>query len=109
MSRHELSLVEKINLIKEKEVGLSYGELSQKFKVSVGAVSNILKRKSQYIDDYESNRNKRVKRKSKNLLSEDINCQVYEWFTLQRSKNMPISGLILQQYAHSPSFVLYME
>ncbi len=50
MSRHELSLVEKINLIKEKEVGLSHRELSQKFKVSVGAVSNILKRKSEYTE-----------------------------------------------------------
>ena len=32
MSRHELCLEEKINLIKEKEVGFSHRELTQKFK-----------------------------------------------------------------------------
>ena len=32
MSRHGRCLAEKINLINEKEVGLSHRELSQKFK-----------------------------------------------------------------------------
>ena len=32
MSRLELCLAEKINLIKEREVGLSHSELTQKFK-----------------------------------------------------------------------------
>ena len=35
-SRHELSLEQKMNLIKEKEQGLSHRVLSEKFEVSIG-------------------------------------------------------------------------
>jgi transposase len=64
-ARRDLSLEEKINLIKEKESGLSHQQLSDRFKVSVGAVSNILKRELEYTNDFESNRNKKIKRKLK--------------------------------------------
>ena len=57
ITRRELCLQEKINLIKEKENVLSYGQISDKFQISVGAVSNISKRKLEYTDDYELNRN----------------------------------------------------
>jgi hypothetical protein len=43
--RHELDLEQEINLIKEKERGLSHCELKDKFHLSLGAVSNIIKRK----------------------------------------------------------------
>ncbi|CAF2055852.1 unnamed protein product [Rotaria magnacalcarata] len=65
-NRHELSLEEKINLMKEKENELSHRHLCEKLNVSI-----------------------------------DINTHVYEWFSLQRSKNIPISGPILQQYARN--------
>ena len=42
-TRRELSLEEKINLIKEKEQGVSHRELCDKFHISIGAVSNIFK------------------------------------------------------------------
>ncbi|CAF3306560.1 unnamed protein product, partial [Rotaria sp. Silwood2] len=57
-SRNDLELEQKVNLIRESERGLSYRELKDKFHVSIGAVSNILKRKHEYIDDYQCNRNK---------------------------------------------------
>ena len=98
-SRHDLSLQEKMDLLKERERGLSYRELGDKFQLSIGAVSNILKRKCEYENDYHSNQNKKVKRKVKGDLSQSINDNVYEWFTAQRSKNIPISGPILQEYA----------
>jgi hypothetical protein len=44
-SRCELCLEEKMNLIKEKERGLSHRQLGDQFQISVGAVCNILKRK----------------------------------------------------------------
>ena len=101
--RRELTLEEKVSLIKEKDRGFSHRELSGKFQVSVGAVSNILKRKHEYIDDYESNKNKKVKRKLKDDTGQQINDQVYEWFVAQRSKNIAISGPLLQEYARKVS------
>jgi hypothetical protein len=85
-SRHELSLEEKMMLIREKEKGLSHRQLCDKFQISLGVVSNILKRKSEYCHDYETNCNKKLKRKGKSDLSQEINDSVYEWFTAQRAK-----------------------
>ncbi|CAF3328501.1 unnamed protein product [Rotaria socialis] len=98
-SRRELCLEEKMNLIKEKELGASHRQLSDKFQISLGAVSNIWKRKCEYTNDYETNRNKKVKRKLKNDSSQEINENVYEWFVPQRAKNISIGGPVLQEYA----------
>ena len=95
----DLDLEQKVHLIKEKERGLSHRELKDKFQVSLGAVSNILKRKNEYLYDYESNQNKKFKRKLKDDLGQTINDAVYEWFVAQRSKKIPVSGPILQEYA----------
>ena len=72
-TRHELCLEEKMNLIKEKENGLSHRLLSEKFHISIGAVSHILKRKLEYTNDYELNRNKKLKRKFKDESNQDLN------------------------------------
>ena len=96
MSHRDLSLEKKINLIKEKENGLSHWQLSERFNVWVGAVSNILKRKAEYADDYQLSRNKKIKRKLKDDSSQEINENVYEWFVSQRSKHIPISGPVIQ-------------
>ena len=62
-TRRDLCLKEKINLIKEKENGFSHRQSSDKFQISLGSVSNILKRKLEYTDDYQLNRNKKIKTK----------------------------------------------
>ncbi len=41
-TRNELCLEQKINLIQEKENGLSHRLLREKFHISIGALSNIL-------------------------------------------------------------------
>ena len=62
MSRNELNLEQKISLIRASESGLSYRDLKDKLQIFVGSVSNILKRKREYIDDYECNQNKNYRR-----------------------------------------------
>ncbi len=42
-SRNDLTLEQKVNLIKENERGSFYRILKEKFNVSVGSISNILK------------------------------------------------------------------
>ena len=78
---------------------MSHRELKDKFQVSLGSFSNILKRKQEYLEDYESNQNKKFKRKLKDELGQTINDAVYQWFVAQRSKKIPVSGPILQEYA----------
>jgi len=85
--RRDLTLEQKIDLIRENECRLSYRELRDKFHISIGSISNILKRKLEYLDDYELNKNKEVKRKIKNEVNQTINENVYDWFIAQRSNN----------------------
>ena len=96
-SRNDLTLEQKANSIKQNERGLSYRELKENFQVSLGSISNILKRKHEYVNDYECNHYKKLKRKMKNDLNQTINDNVYEWFVAQRSKKTPISGSVLQE------------
>ena len=56
------NLEQKINLIKDNENGMSFRQLKDKFHVSVGSISNIIKRNNEYMDDYECNKNKKMKR-----------------------------------------------
>jgi hypothetical protein len=69
-SLHDLSLEEEINLIKDKERerGLLYRELSDKFKLSLGVVSNVLKQTCEYTNDYERNQNKKVNESCRSIV-----------------------------------------
>ena len=57
--RHELTLQQKIELINDNRNGngLSQRTLAAKYNISLGSVSNVLKRKGEYLDDYETNQN----------------------------------------------------
>lgn len=95
--RRDLNLDEKMSLIKDRDNGVTYRALVEKYKISLGAVTNIIKRRDEYISDYESNQNKETKRKIKSGMAQQIDEAVYEWFCCQRAKRIPISGPILQE------------
>ncbi len=59
----DFSLSQKAPLIKDPECCLSQKDLAAKYKISKGAVFNILKRKQEYLGDYESNQCNGVKRR----------------------------------------------
>ncbi|CAF3815120.1 unnamed protein product [Rotaria sordida] len=100
-SCHELTLHEKVQLIYDNRDGngLSQRKLAEKYNISLGSVSNILKRKTEYLKDYETNQNQTVKRKSRDVNVQTLDEQVSEWFVQQRAKGIPISGPILQEKA----------
>ena len=101
-TRHDLTSEEKIQLIRDNDHGhgLSFRKLSAKYNnCSIGFVSNILKRKEEYLTDYETNQSKDAKRKMKNDTGSRIDELTFEWFSSQRAKNIPISGPILQERA----------
>jgi predicted transcriptional regulator len=58
VTRHDLTLEEKISLLKDKDNGMTYRKLAEKYNVSLGAVTNIMKRRGEYLSDYEDNQNK---------------------------------------------------
>ena len=48
-TRNDLTLEQKINLIKQNEGGSSYRELCDKFKISIGAVYRMLSKEKENI------------------------------------------------------------
>ncbi|CAM2724777.1 unnamed protein product [Rotaria socialis] len=99
--RKALTLEEKIALIKDNQNvhGLSVHELADNYKISKSSAANILRRSEELLADYSSNCNKGIKRKFKDENRQKIDELVFEWFTQQRAKQIPISGPILQEKA----------
>ena len=98
-TRHELTLAEKVQLIDDSEKKTSYRVLADKYKISIGSVSNIIKRKAEYMESFEQNDSSTKKRNLRSENSQRVDQLVYEWFVLQRSKNIPITGPLLQERA----------
>jgi hypothetical protein len=95
--RVELNLQDKINLIKESEIfpKPSQKSLSEKFRVGKTTVSDILKRKSEYLAN-ENVQKFRFGNKSKH---DNLNDLMWDWFRQARDKAIPLSGPILQSKA----------
>ncbi|CAF3794187.1 unnamed protein product [Rotaria magnacalcarata] len=64
--------------------------------ISIGSVSNIIKRKAEYIENYEHNENSAKNRNFRDELSQQLDQKFYEWFAIQRSKNISIPGPLIQ-------------
>lgn len=100
-NRKTLTLEQKIALIKDNQNGhgLSVRQLGDKYGVSKSSAAGILNRSEEFLSDYTSNCNKGIKRKYKDETGQTIDQLVFEWFTIQRAKQIPISGPILQKKA----------
>lgn len=107
-SHRYLSLEEKIALINDYADGngLSQRKLCEKYKTSKGAVYNILQRKDEYRSDFEMNANKGAKRKLHDESGQKIDEAAFSWFVKQRSKNIPVSGPLIQEKAREISRAL---
>ena len=80
--RVELTLQDKINLIKESESfpKSSQKSLSEKFGVGKTTVSDILKRKSKYLANFESNENVQKFRFGNKSKHDNLNDLMWDWF-----------------------------
>lgn len=97
--RKELSLAEKIKVIKASE-GQSQRQIDASFDIPKTTVSNILKRKVDLLDAYDSNQSPQRKRVCiRTDRSVELDKSVFEWFSRKRALNLPVSGPLLQEKA----------
>ena len=85
--RVELTLQDKINLIKESESfpKPSQKSLSEKFGVGKTTVSDILKRKSEYLANFESNENvQKFRFGNKSKGHDNLKDLMWDWFRQAR-------------------------
>ena len=101
--RVELSLEDKITLIKESEMlpKPTLKMLSEKYGVGKSTIGDIVRKKSVYMSHWENNSSPNKSRFNNEMKFEKINNLVWDWFCIVRAKLLPISGPIIQEKALS--------
>ena len=79
MSRKVLTLSERVEAIKLHDGGKSSRDVAQIMGVGRTQIQQIIKRKSEVLDDYESNVSNDRKRKRHKTGNEDINDLCWDW------------------------------
>ena len=98
----ELPIVKKVELLKEAG-SKSVRRLAKDYGVSVGTVSNMLKRKREIEEQYESNVGAERCRKLRKTSHDELNNLMWDFFQTCRRKNIPMSGPMLQEQARAYS------
>ncbi|KAL4132599.1 hypothetical protein QTP88_009723 [Uroleucon formosanum] len=95
-----LTLSDKVKLIELKETQkLSTNELITRFKCGKTQVYDAIKIKEKIMDEWVNSKNSGKSKRVKTSSFEQIDQKLYEWFVSVRSKNLPISGPIIQTEA----------
>ena len=99
--RKELTLNEKVDLIEhsEKTPKITQKDLGVKFGIGKTTVSDILKRKEFYREQFKISGSGKRQRFIIGSKYGNLNEAVFKWFEQARAKNIPISGPIIQEKA----------
>ena len=99
-SRKTLTLAQKVEAIhKYEKGGKSQQAIADEYGVGKTQISNIMKRKREYLDDYEANGPCTKKRATRKTGNEEINQLCWEWFCDRTSRQAPVSGPLLKEQA----------
>lgn len=101
LKRKRLSLKEKVKVIEVAETEkLSLRQLAERYGISKNQVSNVLKCKEEIKRLWISNANEDSKTvKFRKTESCEIDSAVFNWFSSIRARNIPVSGLLIQEQA----------
>ncbi|KAL2076693.1 hypothetical protein ACEWY4_027710 [Coilia grayii] len=96
----ELTLIDKVNLIKEAEsTKMTRQQLGEKFGIGKTTVTDIIKKKDQYLKQFEENADGSRQRVKTTTKFEDVCALVWTWFQQARAKTIPVSGPMVQEKA----------
>ena len=98
MNRKDLSLGEKVAVIKELESKTSQRVVAEKYNVSQSAILQIWRAREKITDDHHNNINPSRKR-FRESSQKDVEDVLLRWFKQAKTRGMPISGPMLQQKA----------
>ncbi|GBO34189.1 Tigger transposable element-derived protein 4 [Araneus ventricosus] len=96
--RKAFSIEDKVKFIRKLQNGESQSAICKEFSLSKSTVATIWKNRDSIISAYEKNINgyKRLRKVEKEKVEEAL----FKWFTLHRSRNLPITGAILPAKAN---------
>ena len=90
-------LIQKCQIIRQIEKGMTNKEASEKFGVPKNAISTWMKNKDKLFEGLEQSSSDATKMRRCDY--EQVGKAVFKWFSLQRSQNVPIDGSILKEKA----------
>ena len=90
-------LIQKCQIIRQIEKGMTNKEASEKFGVPKNTISTSMKNKDKLFEGLEQSSSDA--KKMRRCDYEQVDKTVFKWFSLQRSQNVPIDGPILKEKA----------
>lgn len=96
--RRAFSIAEKVSIIERLESGAAIADICREMTISQSTVSTIWKSRAQINQKFLNDVTK--SKKIKTSQHQDIEKALLEWFKIQRNRNIPISGPILQEKAN---------
>ena len=94
-----LTLDERVEVVKLLESGQSSRVIAAKLGVGRTQIQNVCKRKREIMEEYDSNSNPESKRVRRVTANDEINELCYKWFVDATSRQVNVSGPLLQQKA----------
>ena len=96
--RKDLGIEEKQKLLKlfDEDKGCSQCFLTSKYNLLLVYINNLMKSRDSILN---SNLNTKQKRKQHLCSGYQVDAILYEWFQIQRTRNISVSGDILQEKA----------
>lgn len=101
VKRKCMTLEERVKCLKLLESGKSSRVVANEFGVGRTQVQNVLKRKREIMDEYESNGNLNLKRPKRETEYGELNNLVYRWFLDATSRLVNVSGPMIQEKART--------
>ena len=90
-------LIQKCQIIRQIEKGMTNKEASEKFGVPKNTISTWMKNKDKLFEGLEQSSSNAKKMQGCDY--EQVDKAVFKWFSLQRSQNVPTDGPILKDKA----------
>ena len=108
--RKELTLHEKVDVIayKDKSPAIGIREIAEKFQCGKTQIQSTLRDKRKLLDKFATNGNAASKR-ARMCRFQNINSAMLEWFRMARTKNIPVSGPMLQAKAVAVAEQMQLE
>ncbi len=97
--RKVLTLDDRVKVIKLLEGGKSTRLVAEEFGVGKTQVQQTLKRKAEFISDYENNVNPDSKRQKRVTVNDNINELTWKWFQDASARRIHLSGPLIKERA----------
>ncbi len=101
IKRKVLTLEEKVKVIRLTEEGKGSRTVAEIMGVGKTQVNTIISKKEEILHHWESGSTSSTRKSltARRLIYPDLNEKVYDWFTMARAKNYPVTGRCLQDQA----------